>query len=156
MTEYRYLVTITTDDELVADLGMAQRLGPQGTPDSVINWKSVDTVGLRESLLACHRAANAEDATNDEEIDAKNDLVDAVEALIGAPDYPDSYEDEHPDCTAGKHTPALADDGLSYVVPPYCTVCGHTGTDVLHTFSSSKFGGTIWCRTCNSPLCDLL
>lgn len=161
MTEYQYLVTVTTDDsQLVADMGMAQRLGLRDTPDSAINWKPVDTAGLRESLLACHRAANAEDASNDEEIDAKNQLVDDVEALIGAPDYPDSYddedEDEHPDCTAGKHTPAMNDDETGFVMPPYCTVCGHEGDDVLHKFSSSKFGGTIWCRTCNSTLCDLL
>lgn len=153
MAEYRYLVTVTTDDsQLVADMGMAQRLGLRDTPDSAINWKPVDVAGMHADLLAAAAAADGD--SNDDEIELLQQVADDLMQLVGEPPEPD--EDEHPDCTAGKHTPELAEDGESYLIPAVCSVCGHTGDDVLHKFSSSHFGGTIWCLTCNSTLCDLL
>lgn len=153
MTEYRYLVTVTTDDsQLVADMGMAQRLGLRDAPESAINWKPVDVAGMHADLLAAAAAADGD--SNDDEIELLQQVADDLMVLIGEP--PEPEEDEHPDCTAGKHTPAMNDDETGFVMPPYCTVCGHEGDDVLHKFSSSKFGGTIWCLTCNSTLCDLL
>lgn len=59
-------------------------------------------------------------------------------------------------CELGKHSPAITDEGDSYITPAYCDVCGLEGPNVLHKYRTLRLTGAGYCETCDSPLCDLL
>lgn len=79
----------------------------------------------------------------------QTDVLDHWESGYNSAEWP------FPDCAKGKHSPALTDDEETYILPPYCDICGHEGDDVLHKGHTLRLTGAWYCDTCDSPLCDL-
>lgn len=90
MSEFKYVVTVKAGSQRAANMEVVHALGLRDTPDSAINWAPIDVQGAHAELKAAMSAANGD--SNDEEIQALQEVAACLEGIVGEPDYQESED----------------------------------------------------------------
>lgn len=86
MPEYKYVATTKARTQSAASAAFAQITSHDGE-DGLVDFNWINIEDAHEILRRAH-ASSYSDSTDDL-IDAKNELMEYLESLVGAPEYPE-------------------------------------------------------------------